>query len=133
MDYVTYHVPLPYPLHGYIWPFVLAYLSLFLCWTWMYGLLYQMEGFFIGCACIGVLNVVVCLGCVWSVHVRCKLTCSKVRVTVFYNVSLLLRGLFSPPPLVVNKTVNKLVTETNLKCFHVRCKLTCSKVRVTVF
>lgn len=78
VDYVTYHVPLPYPLHGYIWPFVLVYLTLFLVWSRLYGLGEQMEGLFIGCACVGGLNIVACLCCVWSVHVRCRLTCSKV-------------------------------------------------------
>ena len=78
VDYATYHVPLPYAFHGYIWPFVLAYLCLMATWTWLYGLLEQVEGMLIGFACIGALNIVACLCCVWSVHIRCKLTCSKV-------------------------------------------------------
>lgn len=78
VDYVTCLKPLPFALHGYVWPFALGYVLLLVGWTWLHGPLEQMEGFFIGCAIIGVLNIVTCLFCVWSVHIRCKLTCSKV-------------------------------------------------------
>ena len=78
MHYVTYHKPLPLPLHGYVWPFLLLY-ALVLCgWLWLCGPGNQIEGFFIGCAIVGALNIVTCLFCVWSVHIRCKLTCTKV-------------------------------------------------------
>lgn len=78
VDYVTYHKPLPLALHGYVWPFMLAYALLAGGWAWVYGLSEQIEGFFIGCAIVGALNIITGLCCVWSVHIWCKLTCTKV-------------------------------------------------------
>lgn len=77
---VTYHNVLPLLLHGYLWPFLLAYSLLFCGWSWVYGLQEQLEGLFIFFAVIGALNIITYLCCVWSVSTSCKLTCFAVCV-----------------------------------------------------
>lgn len=80
VQYISLHKPLPLVFHGYVWPFILLYAALFVAWIGVYGFLEHTEAFLIGCAIIGGLDIVTCLFCVWSVHVRCSLTCSKVTV-----------------------------------------------------
>ena len=84
VEYVTYHKPLPLPLHGYVWPFILLYSLVLFGWLWLYGPSEHVEGFLIGCAVVGALNIVTCLFCVWSIHIRCKLTCLKVSGTILF-------------------------------------------------
>ena len=79
VEYVTYHKPLPLLLHGYVWPFILAYMLVTCGWVWFNGSWEQIEALFICCAIIAAFNIIACLFCVWSVHIRCKLTCFKVH------------------------------------------------------
>ena len=79
VEYISLHKPLPFVLQGYVWPFVLLYAALLGVWIGVYGFLEYTEAFLIGFAIIAGLNVVTCLFGVWSVHVRCALTCSKVK------------------------------------------------------
>ena len=79
VQYISLYKPLPLVLHGYVWPFMALYAALFAGWVGMYGLWEHTEAFLIGCAIIGGLDIVTCLFCVWSVHVRCALTCRKVK------------------------------------------------------
>ena len=78
VEYIKLQSPLPLALHGYVWPFAVAYAALLGGWVWVFGALEFTELFFIVAAIIGSLNIVSCLFCVWSVHVRCVLTCRKV-------------------------------------------------------
>ncbi|KAH3794412.1 hypothetical protein DPMN_147945 [Dreissena polymorpha] len=78
IQYVTYYNFRPTILHGYIGPFVGLYLVWLYCWTVVYGLEEYFEAGLIALACIGVVQVLVSLFCLWSVHVRCVLTCSRV-------------------------------------------------------
>ena len=78
VDYVTYHRPLHLAFHGYVWPFIILYILLLGGWVWQYSTWDHMEGLFIGIAIVGALNIITCLFCVWSVHVRCRLTSVKV-------------------------------------------------------
>lgn len=64
--------------HGYVLPFLILYFFFFPTWIFYYGIF---EYFEIGCiitAVFGVLQVLVCLSCHWSIHARAKLTCSQV-------------------------------------------------------
>ena len=79
VEYISLHKPLPFVLQGYVWPFVLLYAALLGVWVGVYGFLEYTEAFLIGFAIIAGLNIVTCLFGVWSVHVRCALTCSKVK------------------------------------------------------
>lgn len=78
VQYISLHKPLPLILHGYVLPFLLVYAALFLVWIGVYGFLEYYEAFLIGFAVVAGLDIITCLFCVWSVHVRCALTCRKV-------------------------------------------------------
>lgn len=78
-----YHL-LPTWFHGYILPFVILYVSLASGWIYVFGDLHR-EALFISMAVVGALNVMACLFCVWSVHVRCLLTCRKVSLVMKLN------------------------------------------------
>ena len=68
-----YRGPYPWPSTATCGP-----LALLGGWVRVFGALEFTELFFIVAAIIGSLNIVSCLFCVWSVHVRCVLTCRKV-------------------------------------------------------
>ncbi|KAL1123867.1 hypothetical protein AAG570_001637 [Ranatra chinensis] len=74
---VTLHRVRPLFFQGTIFPFVVPYLAWFYCWFFVYGFEEFSEGGFIGTAVIALLQVLACLGCYWSVHVQCFLTCSR--------------------------------------------------------
>ena len=85
VEYISLHKPLPFVLQGYVWPFVLLYTALLAVWVGVYGFLEYTEAFLIGFAIIGGLNIVTCLFGVWSVHVRCALTCTKVFLFIYFG------------------------------------------------
>lgn len=87
VEYISLHKPLPFVLQGYVWPFVLLYAALLGVWVGVYGFLEYTEAFLIGFTIIAGLNIVTCLFGVWSVHVRCALTCSKVKRDIYRTVS----------------------------------------------
>ena len=65
-------------LHGYIAPFICLYLIWFYLLMFVYGVEEYFEASLIALAVIGLLQILVSLFCLWSVDVRCALTCSKV-------------------------------------------------------
>ena len=46
VEYITLQRPLPLALHGYVWPFAVAYAALLGGWVWVFGALFT-ELFFI--------------------------------------------------------------------------------------
>ena len=76
---ITLYRPLPVYLHGYLVPFLAIYGAVLLGWGQVYGLTEHWEALLISLAALAVLNVLVVLSCVWSVHFRAFLTCKKVR------------------------------------------------------
>ena len=82
-----YYSPSPILLHGYFGPFIIIYLLEVYVWLTAYGLDEYFEAGCIAIAGTAVVQVVTCLFCVWSVHVRCLLTCKKVKI--FYCFSAL--------------------------------------------
>ena len=76
---VSLYRPLPVYLHGYLIPFLLVYAAVLLGWSQVYGLTEHWEALLISLAAVAVLNVLVVLSCVWSVHFRAFLTYKKVR------------------------------------------------------
>jgi len=88
IQYVSYYNVRPTLLHGYVGPFLLIYAAWFYCWTIIYGLEDYYEAGLIALAVIGVVQILVSLFCLWSVHIRCVLTCSKVRITVHIVITL---------------------------------------------
>ena len=77
---ITLYRPLPVYLHGYVVPFVVLYAAVLAVWSHVYdGLGEHWEALLIILATVAVVNVLVVLSCVWSVHFRAFLTCRKVR------------------------------------------------------
>ncbi|KAK3922402.1 Manganese-transporting ATPase 13A1 [Frankliniella fusca] len=76
---VTLHKPRPLLLHGYVFPFLVLYPAWLYGWLFVYGVSDHVEAGFTGLAGLGVLQVLICLCCHWSVHVRCFLTCGSVK------------------------------------------------------
>lgn len=98
---ISLYRPLPVYLHGYLIPFLLVYAAVLLGWSQVYGLTEHWEALLISLAAVAVLNVLVILSCVWSVHFRAFLTCQKVRKRIepvnMHNSAIL--QLFSPGSL----------------------------------
>ena len=76
---ISLYRPMPVYLHGYVVPFLALYGAVLLGWSQVYGLTESWEALLISLAAVAVLNVLVVLSCVWSVHFRAFLTCKKVR------------------------------------------------------
>ncbi|CAH1786419.1 unnamed protein product [Owenia fusiformis] len=74
---ISLHNPRPLVLHGYVAPFMVLYSI----WLYVWVVVFGVDEFFeLGCialAGIGILQILVCLFCFWSVAIRCALTCSK--------------------------------------------------------
>nr|CAD7457856.1 unnamed protein product [Timema tahoe] len=75
---VTLHIPRHLVFHGYVLPFVIFYGTWLYLWLAVYGLEEYYEAGLIGVAVIGLLQILTCLCCYWSVHVQCFLTCSSM-------------------------------------------------------
>ncbi|KAH9507578.1 hypothetical protein Btru_051511 [Bulinus truncatus] len=75
---LSYYNLRPLFLHGYVFPFIFIYAAWAYVWTYIYGIDGYFEGGLIALAGIGLLQILTCLFCLWSVHVRCALTCSEV-------------------------------------------------------
>ena len=79
IDYVKLYRRKQLIFHGYVLPFLIIHLTIIYSWTFIYGFY---EYFELGCiafAVAGVIQVLTCLSCHWSIHVRALLTCLKVR------------------------------------------------------
>ncbi|XP_013793364.1 manganese-transporting ATPase 13A1-like [Limulus polyphemus] len=66
-------------LHGYTGPFIVFYLVWFYMWAAIYGINENFEAGMIALACMGLIQILTCLFCQWSVHIRCLLGCSKEK------------------------------------------------------
>ena len=78
VEYLVLYKTLPVWAHGYVLPFLLLYVILFSGWIFAFQGFDHLEAFFICTVAIAALNIVTCLACVWSVHVRCWMTSKKV-------------------------------------------------------
>ncbi|XP_071487293.1 endoplasmic reticulum transmembrane helix translocase-like [Diadema antillarum] len=67
----------PLVLHGYIFPFIFVYIAWLYLLVIVYGVSDYLEAGLIVLAGIGCVQILVCLFCHWSIHVRCSLTCRK--------------------------------------------------------
>lgn len=77
---VSLHIPRQLIFHGYILPFIFLYGTWIYVWFFIYGIQEFYEAGLIGVAVIGLLQILSCLCCHWSVHVQCFLTCRKVSI-----------------------------------------------------
>ena len=78
LEYVKLYRIRPLLLHFYLGPFIPIYLTWLYFWTVVYGVTDYFEAGLIALAVVGILQVLSCLFCHWSVHVRCLFTCSAV-------------------------------------------------------
>ncbi|CAL1274747.1 unnamed protein product [Larinioides sclopetarius] len=62
---------------GHVGPFFIFYLIWFYIWAFRYGVSEYFEAGMIAVAIIGIIQVLTCLFCLWSVHVRCLLAYNK--------------------------------------------------------
>lgn len=76
---VSLHIPRQLIFHGYILPFIFLYGTWIYVWFFIYGIQEFYEAGLIGVAVIGLLQILSCLCCHWSVHVQCFLTCRKTN------------------------------------------------------
>lgn len=65
--------------HGYVAPFIFIYILFFSLWIFGYGFFAYFEAGCIALAALGMIQILVCLACHWSIHVRAKLTATKVK------------------------------------------------------
>ena len=80
IEYVKLYRIRPILLHFYLAPFIPIYLTWLYLWTVVYGVTDYFEAGLIALAVVGLLQILSCLFCHWSVHVRCFFTCSKVSL-----------------------------------------------------
>lgn len=69
-------------LHGYVLPFVIIYSGWIYVWGFIYGFSDFYEGGFVGLSTIACLQILCCLCCHWSVHIRCFFTCKWVSTAL---------------------------------------------------
>ena len=87
IEYIRWYRRKKLIFHGYVFPFIIIYGAVFYTWLVVYGALAHFELGCIALAVTGVIQVLTCLSCHWSVHVRCAFTCTSVR-SVFYRYFL---------------------------------------------
>lgn len=87
---VTLYAPRPIVFHGTVLPFIFLYSIWLYIWMYVYGFHEFSEAGFVGIAVVGILQILSCLCCYWSVHIQCFLTCRKVinLVNALCNLSL---------------------------------------------
>lgn len=85
LEYVKLYRIRPLLLHFYLGPFIPIYLTWLYFWTVVYGVTDYFEAGLIALAVVGILQILSCLFCHWSVHVRCLFTCSVVRIPLINN------------------------------------------------
>ncbi|XP_022101040.1 manganese-transporting ATPase 13A1-like [Acanthaster planci] len=73
---ISLHNLRPVVFHGYIFPFIFLYGIWLYFWVGVYGINEYFEAGLIALAIVGCIQILVCLFCHWSVHVRCSLTCT---------------------------------------------------------
>ncbi|XP_067057939.1 endoplasmic reticulum transmembrane helix translocase-like isoform X1 [Acropora muricata] len=76
LEYVKLYRIRPVLLHFYLLPFIPIYVAWLYLWTVVYGISDYFEAGLIALAVVGLLQILCCLFCHWSVHVRCFFTCS---------------------------------------------------------
>lgn len=85
IDYITLHSPRPVYLHGYVAPFLLIYSIWAYFWIFVIGVSEYYEAGLIAFAGIGIFQILICLFCHWSVHVKTFMTCSTVKFLLIFE------------------------------------------------
>ncbi|XP_060516984.1 endoplasmic reticulum transmembrane helix translocase [Cylas formicarius] len=83
---VSLYTRIPLLFHLYTLPFLIFYPIWIYIWIGIYGFWEHYEGGFIGVAVIGIMQVLCCLACYWSVHVNCFFSCKKEKDPLKANI-----------------------------------------------
>ncbi|XP_041369048.1 endoplasmic reticulum transmembrane helix translocase-like [Gigantopelta aegis] len=78
IQHISYCNIRPVVFHGYVAPFIFIYGAWLYVWIAIYGTEEYFEGGLIALAIIGLIQVLTSLFCLWSIGVRCALTCATV-------------------------------------------------------
>ncbi|XP_014486718.1 PREDICTED: manganese-transporting ATPase 13A1 [Dinoponera quadriceps] len=76
---VSLHNPRRWMFNGYIMPFLILQSLWVNCWVFVYGVDEYYDAGLVGIAAIGVLQVLLCLCCQWSVHIHTFVNCSSEK------------------------------------------------------
>ncbi|KAG1714791.1 Manganese-transporting ATPase 13A1 [Nymphon striatum] len=76
---VSLHNPRPILLHGYVAPFIIVYLTWIYYWFFQFGVSEYFEAGLIAGVVVGLLQILTCLCCHWSVHISCLFTCKTAK------------------------------------------------------
>ncbi|XP_066142294.1 endoplasmic reticulum transmembrane helix translocase [Euwallacea fornicatus] len=76
---ISLYTPTSSLFHLYLLPFVILYVLWTYLWIGIWGFWELYEGGFIGIAVIGCIQILCCLACYWSVHIKCFFTYKKER------------------------------------------------------
>lgn len=102
---VSLHVPRRLLFHGYILPFLIIYGVWVYYWLFVFGTEEHFEAGLIVLAVIGLLQILSCLFCHWSVHVQCFLTCRSVSI----NNYMLSVNVIHLPAVLCSRTLNAML------------------------
>lgn len=69
--------------NGYVLPFVIVQGLWIYGWIFIYNTDEYYDEGLVGIAAIGVLQILACLCCQWSVHIHCFLNCSSVSISTY--------------------------------------------------
>lgn len=72
-------------LHGHIGPFIPVYVTWIYFWVFKFGVSDHFEPGIFAFVAIGIIQILLCLSCYWSVHVLGLLTCTKVMTCYTYT------------------------------------------------
>lgn len=84
IDSVTVYKTLPLYFHGEVFPFLGLYCLTVYLGLYVYDYEEYGEIFMLVVGVLALLQVLTCLCCFWSVHIRCFLSCRKVICLNFY-------------------------------------------------
>ncbi|EFN88845.1 manganese-transporting ATPase 13A1 [Harpegnathos saltator] len=76
---VSMHNPRKWMFNGYIMPFVIMQSLWISCWIFVYGIDDYYDAGLVGIAAIGMLQILLCLCCQWSVHIHTFVNCSSEK------------------------------------------------------
>ena len=84
IQHISYCNIRPVVFHGYVAPFIFIYAAWLYVWVAIYGIEEYFEGGLIALAIIGLIQVLTSLFCLWSIGIRCALTCATVSKFISY-------------------------------------------------
>lgn len=128
---ISLHKSIPIVLHGYIWPFMVAYALWLYFWVVVYGTEDYWEPGLIALAGIGIVQILVCLSCYWSVHIRARLAC--LSVSMYWNQDELCMCIYICNFYMFNQLFIHFINFKNIKMMRQvnKLKVNNNKMKIT--